>query len=107
MVAGIRFAEAIGPDRIYQRIHSLARRARQHAVEIPELEILTPDDDRLYGGLVAFRIPRPVFERFAKKASAEKMWIYGSDLMRIATHIHTRPEDVDRFFTLLRESRTA
>ncbi len=105
MVAGIRFAEAIGPDRIFRRIHQLAQRARQYAAAIPELEMMTPDDDRLYGGLVAFRMSRPHFERFAKKASAEKMWLYGSDLMRIATHIHTRPEDVDRFFTLLRDSR--
>ena len=107
MGAGIRFAQGIGPDRVYRRIHELARRARRLAAAIPELELLTPDDDRLYGGLVAFRIPKPIFARFAKKAAAEKMWIYGSDLMRIATHVHTRPQDVDRFFALLRESRSA
>ncbi len=107
MGAGIRFAQGIGPDRVYRRIHELARRARGLAASIPELELLTPDDDRLYGGLVAFRIPKPIFARFAKKAAAEKMWIYGSDLMRIATHVHTRPQDVDRFFALLRESRSA
>ena len=107
MGAGIRFAQGIGPDRVYRRIHELARRARTLAAAIPELELLTPDDDRLYGGLVAFRIPKPIFARFAKKAAAEKMWIYGSDLMRIATHVHTRPQDVDRFFALLRESRSA
>lgn len=105
MVAGIRFAEAIGPARIYHRIHQLARRARQQAADFPELELMTPDDDHLFGGLVAFRMPRSLFERFAPKAAAAKMWIYGSELMRVATHIHTRPEDVDQFFTLLRESR--
>ncbi len=107
MGAGIRFAQGIGPGRVYGRIHELARRARGLAAAIPELELLTPEDDGLYGGLVAFRIPKPVFARFAEKAAAEKMWIYGSDLMRIATHVHTRPQDVDRFFALLGESRSA
>jgi threonine aldolase len=59
----------------------------------------------LYGGLVAFRMPKPLFEGFAKKAAAEKMWVYGSQLMRIATHVHTRPQDVERFFELIRASR--
>lgn len=105
MVAGIRFAQEIGPQRIYQRIHQLARRALVQAREIPGLEMLTPDDDRLFGALVAFRMPKPMFQRFQQKAAEEKMWIYGSDTMRIATHIHTRSADVDRFFTLLRASR--
>jgi isopenicillin-N epimerase len=107
MGAGIRFAQAIGAGRVYGRIHELARRARGLAAGISELELLTPDDDRLYGGLVAFRMPKALFEAFAKKAAAEKMWVYGSPLMRIATHVHTRPQDVDRFFELIRGSRGA
>ena len=107
MGAGIRFAQSIGAGRVYGRIHELARRARRLAAGIPELELLTPEDDRLYGGLVAFRMPKPLFERFAKKAAAEKMWVYGSPLMRIATHVHTRPQDVERFFELIRASRVA
>ena len=105
MGAGIRFAQAIGAERVFGRIHELARRARKLAAGIPELELLTPEDDRLYGGLVAFRMPKPLFEAFAKKAAGEKMWVYGSLLMRIATHVHTRPQDVERFFELIRASR--
>jgi isopenicillin-N epimerase len=105
MGAGIRFARAIGPERIYGRIHELGRRARGRAAAIPELELLTPEAEGMYGGLVAFRIPPAIFDRFSKRAAAERMWIYGSNLMRIATHIHTRPQDVDRFFDLLGDSR--
>jgi selenocysteine lyase/cysteine desulfurase len=105
IVPGIRFAEAIGPARIYHRVHQLARRAHQQAADFPELELMTRDDDHLFGGLVAFRTPRARFERFAAKAPAEKMWSRGSSLMRLATHIHSRPKDVDQFFTLLRQRR--
>ena len=107
MGAGIRFAQAIGAGRVYGRIHDLAQRARGLAAGIPELELLTPEDDRMYGGLVAFRMPKPLFDGFMKRAAAEKMWVYGSQLMRIATHVHTRPQDVERFFELIRASRGA
>lgn len=107
MGAGIRFAQAIGAGRVYGRIHELAQRARGLAAGIPELELLTPEDDRMYGGLVAFRMPKPLFDGFMKRAAAEKMWVYGSQLMRIATHVHTRPQDVERFFELIRASRGA
>ena len=107
MGAGIRFAQAIGAERVYGRIHELARRARGLAAGIPELQLLTPEDDRMYGGLVAFRMPKPLFDGFMKRAAAEKMWVYGSPLMRIATHVHTRSQDVERFFELIRASRGA
>jgi selenocysteine lyase/cysteine desulfurase len=49
MLAGVRFAKSIGAERIYARIHHLARLARQKALAQPGAELFTPDDDRMYG----------------------------------------------------------
>lgn len=52
MMAGLRFAQAVGPERIYTRIHQLARRTYERAAKIPSIELLTPNDDRMFASLV-------------------------------------------------------
>jgi selenocysteine lyase/cysteine desulfurase len=103
-VAGVRFAQSIGPEAIYHRIHQLAREVRRRALEFPYLQLLTPDDDRSYAAMVTFRLlldPGP----FRAACSKQRIWIYGGgDLLRVSSHIHTRPGDIERFFSLLRST---
>ncbi|MGA2599349.1 MAG: aminotransferase class V-fold PLP-dependent enzyme [Bryobacteraceae bacterium] len=101
--AGIKFANQIGPDRIYDRIHYLARTVYTKAAAIPYLELLTPENDALYGSLVTFRInkkPDAFFEACKKK----RIWTTGSQQLRVSTHIHTRPQDIDLMFATMRET---
>ena len=103
LMAGLRFHKQLGSERIYGRIHSLARMAFEKARQSPHVELLTPEDDRLYAGLVAVRIkkdPAPLFALCKKK----RMWVMQSQNLRLSTHIHTRPSDIDLFFETVKEA---
>jgi isopenicillin-N epimerase len=102
MIAGKRFAERLGPQRIHTRIHHLARLVRARAASVPYLDLLTPDDDRMYGSLVTFRFrdrdPKPLFDLCRKR----RIWTTGSPRLRLSLHVHTRPSDVEAFFEVMR-----
>jgi len=104
MVAGLEFGKAIGPDRIYARMHQLARMVFDRAKARPSLRLLTPDDDRMFGSLVSFQMRPAHFQKFAALCRERKIWIMMSERFRVSTHIHTRPEDIDLLFQTLRES---
>ena len=98
MMAGLRFANAIGPGRIYHRIHHLARVGFERARRLPYFEMLTPENDSMYGSLVTFRLPEEKASRFFKECDQLRMWTTKGNPLRLATHIHTRPSDLDLFF---------
>ncbi|MEZ5355924.1 MAG: aminotransferase class V-fold PLP-dependent enzyme [Bryobacteraceae bacterium] len=103
MIAGVRFANAVGPERIFDRAHALARTVRERAAQLPYLELLTPADDRMYGALVSFRLKNIDPPKLFRKCDERKIWILKNQRMRISTHIHTRPSDLDAFFETLAE----
>jgi selenocysteine lyase/cysteine desulfurase len=102
MIAGLRFAQAVGPDRIYTRIHRLAKQARERAARLPYIELLTPDDDRLYASLVSIRFKKDsgaVWRETAKR----KIFVSGGAQVRLSAHIHTRPSDIDQLFDIIED----
>jgi selenocysteine lyase/cysteine desulfurase len=102
MLAGLRFHKSIGSNRIYARIHSLAREVYRKAAASPHLGLLTPNDSRMYGALVTVLVKgdvKPLFEACRRK----RIWILQSDRLRISAHIHTRPSDIDAFFETVEE----
>ncbi len=103
MLAGARFARRIGVDRIYARIHGLARRAFEAARRRPYLEVLTPEDDRMYAALVTFQFRKPPPAALAEACRKRKIWIGFGARVRVSTHIHTRPADLDLYFETLDE----
>ena len=105
MVAGVRFANAIGPERIYTRIHALARQVRERAAKLDYLRLVTPADDRLYGSLVTFETPGIDRQKFGRLCRERKIWVAGGDRLRVSTHVHTRPRDIDALFAALAEAR--
>jgi isopenicillin-N epimerase len=104
-IAGLRFHKQVGSDRIYKRVHQLARLTYEKAKAIPYLELLTPQDDSMYSALVTVRFKQtseklaPLWEACKKK----RIWTTQNANLRISTHIHTRPSDVDLFFDTVRE----
>ncbi|MBL8296096.1 MAG: aminotransferase class V-fold PLP-dependent enzyme [Bryobacterales bacterium] len=104
MVAGVRFANAIGADRIYQRIHQLARRARQQAAEM-DIPVITPDDDRMYGSLVSLDMTAFDLEKLMAEFTKRKIWVVRGTRLRLSAHIHTRPQDLDAFFAVVKQVR--
>lgn len=104
MIAGVRFANGIGPERIHARAHQLARSVYAKARAVPYIEMITPEDDRMYGSLVTFRFvgkdPAPFFDACKKK----RIWTTGGSPLRVSTHIHTRPEDIEAMFATMKET---
>ena len=102
--AALRFLKDLGPERVYGRIHQMARRVLERARAFPKAELLTPDDDRMFGGMVSFRIRDADLTPVLELAKKRRIWLAGGgDRFRVSTHIHTRPEDLDAFFGTLRE----
>src|SRR5258708_5027745 len=100
MLAGMRFANAIGTERIYERIHTLARHTFDRARKLPYIELLTPDDDRMFAALVAIRFKKdasPVWQETAQR----RIFVTNGQQVRLSSHIHTRPSDIDALFDII------
>ncbi len=105
-IAGLRFAQAIGPERIFARIHELAKNAYQTARSLPYTSMLSPEDDRMYGALVTFRLDLPdkKLARLWQLCDERLIWTTKIPRLRLSTHIHTRPQDLALFFETLAEA---
>jgi selenocysteine lyase/cysteine desulfurase len=105
-MAGLHFAQAIGPERIFDRIHELAKDVYARARALPYTEMLSPEDDSMYGSLVTFRLnlPEAKLERLWQLCEERLIWTTGNPQLRISTHIHTRRSDLDLFFETLAEA---
>ena len=102
MLAGLRFHQALGSERVYSRIHALARRVYDQAARRPHvLEMLSPADDRLYGSLVTFRLKPADTSRFWAEAKRRRMWVMQHKDLRVSAHVHTRTSDIDALFATI------
>jgi selenocysteine lyase/cysteine desulfurase len=100
MLAGMRFANAIGTERIYQRIHALARHTFDRARRLPYIELLTPDDDRMFAALVAIRFKKDASAVWQETAQ-RRIFVSAGQQVRLSSHIHTRPSDIDALFDII------
>jgi selenocysteine lyase/cysteine desulfurase len=103
MMAGLRFHKELGPEVVYRRIHELAKLNYGMAKARPYLELLSPADDRLYGGLVTVGFRGADLAPLWKALAERKIWTMISERLRVSTHIHTRPEDLETFYGVLDE----
>lgn len=106
MMAGLDFAASIGHERIRSRIHQLAMDTYRRARDIPYLNLLTPEDDSMYGSLVTFEIDLPdrKLEKLWQLCDERLIWTTRNPRLRMSSHIHTRPADLDLFFRTLSEA---
>lgn len=105
-IAGLRFLKSLGPENVYKRIHDLAKLNYKMAASRPHLELWSGADDRLYGSLVTINFRGKNVDELWKKAAARKIWVYGGSPLRLSTHIHTRPSDLEAFYSLVDEVMT-
>lgn len=103
------FQNNIGREKIELRIRQLNTYLRQKLKEIPNLEIKSPSDPKLYCGMVAFKIngvsSEDVCKILREKWKMETRFIheYSYNLVRISTHIYNTFSEIDRFCSALRE----
>ena len=102
MIAGLRFAQAVGPERIYARIHHLARHTYERAAKLPYIELLTANDDRMFAGLVAIKFKKDSTAVW-QEAGKRKIFVSGGQQVRLSSHIHTRPSDIDQLFDIIED----
>jgi isopenicillin-N epimerase len=108
MMVALRFLQELGPESAYNRINDLAREVFTRARSVPTVELLTADDDRLYAGMVTFRIKSGNAPRFWDLCRLRRIWLLPAqatpgDRIRVSTHIHTRKSDLDLLFQTIQE----
>jgi len=106
MIAGVRFLKSLGPERVYTRMHHLARLMREKAEAGGLADLLTPNDDRLYGSLVSLQLKGVDLKKLAALCAKRRIWTLAGQRLRLSAHIHTRPQDIDLFFETLKEAKT-
>ncbi len=78
---------------------------RAQAAARPYAGLLTPADERLYAAMVAFSLKPEAAARVKRRCAERKIWISGGEnSIRISTHIHTRPSDIEAFFAVMDEA---
>ena len=103
LLAGMRFHQELGSEVVFSRIHHLARSAYAKAAARPYFELLTPEDDRLYGAMVSFRLRKGGVQPLLAACRKRRIWVLQGERLRISTHVHTRPSDIDSFFAVADE----
>ena len=78
----------------------------ERARALPYVEMLSPEDDRMYGSLVTLEIklPEEKLARLWQLCDERLIWTTSNPRLRVSTHIHTRESDIDLFFETLSEA---
>jgi selenocysteine lyase/cysteine desulfurase len=97
--AALDFHQAIGPPRVYDRIHELARRVRDRIAEYPQLRLANATNEAFFGGLVSFEAVKGDLKRVVTECAARNIRVIGSpQRFRVGTHIFTQPTELNAFF---------
>jgi isopenicillin-N epimerase len=97
--AALDFHRSLGPERVYSRVHELARRVRDRIASYPQLRVANATADTFYGGLVSFEPVEGDLSRVMQELAARNVRVAGSPRrIRVATHIFTQPIELNAFF---------
>src|SRR5262245_61011201 len=97
--SALDFHKSLGPDRVYARVHDLARRVRDRIATYPKLRLANASADAFYGGLVSFEPVEGDLAGVMKELAARNVRVAGSlRRIRVATHIFTQPTELNAFF---------
>ena len=89
----------LGPN---HAIWTLARHTFERARALPYIELLTPDDDRMFAALVAISFKKDATAVW-QETSKRRIFVSGGQRVRLSSHIHTRPADIDQLFDIIEE----
>jgi selenocysteine lyase/cysteine desulfurase len=97
--AALDFHKALGPDRVYGRIHALAKRVRDRIAGYPQLRLANASSDAFYAGLVSFEPVKGDLRRVLAELAARNVRVAGGpERVRVATHVFTQPTELNAFF---------
>src|SRR5437870_3316659 len=75
--AALDFVQGLGPERVYARIHTLARQVRDHIEKCPQVRLANASSDAFYAGLVSFEPVKGDLKRVTAECEARKIRIIG------------------------------
>jgi isopenicillin-N epimerase len=97
--AALDFHHAVGPARVYARIHELAKRVRDRISDYPQLRLANASADAFYGGLVSFEPVKGDLKRVLAELAARNVRVAGGpERIRVATNIFTQPTELNALF---------
>ncbi len=102
--AALDFFHAIGPERIYARIHEMGRKVRDRLRKDARVRLLNASADRFHAGLVSFAAVRGDLKRVKAECDARHIRIRyweKDERIRISTHIFTQQTELNAFFDAL------
>lgn len=108
--ASIEFLEAIGMERIRQRITTLGAYTQQRLLELDDrVEMLTPTEAISRGAIIGFRLKNKDGMQFFSDAMKERVRIRyvpenSLNCLRVSTHIYNTHEEVDRLVELVKKA---
>lgn len=73
MPAGFDFLLRIGKDHVYRRVHELGRMMKEGLASMPHVRLITPMDDALCAGIVAFEVDGLSAKDTAKRLVEKKI----------------------------------
>jgi selenocysteine lyase/cysteine desulfurase len=104
--AALDFFQTIGPERIYKRIHELAKQVRDRVQGYSHLSLANASADAFYGGLVSFQPATGDLKRVLKECESRHIRTAGGpERIRIATHIFTQPGELKALFEAMEPGR--
>jgi isopenicillin-N epimerase len=97
--AALDFFQQLGPERIYTRLHDLAKRVRDRIQSYPQLRLANASGEAFFAGLVSFEPVKGDLQRVVRECAARNIRVAGGgERLRIATHIFTQPTELQAFF---------
>jgi len=111
--AAIEFFQAIGPERIYARMHQLATQVRDRVTAHPQLRVVNasadPANHEFFSALLSFEPAQPApsaasnaMKKVAEECAARNIRLAGgAERIRIATGLFLQPTELGAFFELL------
>jgi isopenicillin-N epimerase len=100
MIAGLRFLRNLGESVTFARMHHLARLTRGLAARRDYLEVITPDDSRLFQAMVSIRFKTDPGESLWSALVKANIHVLRGQRLRLSTQVHTRPSDIETFFAV-------
>ena len=100
--AALDFVNAIGPERIYARIHELGAQVRDRLRAYNEVRLLNASSDTFHSGLVSFTVVGGGLKRVAEECQKRYIrigyWDDAGGRIRVSTHVFTQQTELNAFF---------
>jgi selenocysteine lyase/cysteine desulfurase len=104
--ASLELLLSLGVDRIWERVRRITERIRERVAE-EGCKLVSPDHPEERSGIVTFRVPEADNAALWRALLNRKaVCSPRSGGIRVSPHFYNTPEEIDRFFAILREERS-